>query len=186
MKSRIIKIFITILLITNCAYAQDYEKLYENAEPFGTTLYNDVDPFEDEDSLKYAYNPYPLFRTSAYLYFKDFTIEPGYYSVTPRKLKGAYYVLFKQGGKVRFIVPVAKKEDTPINFYKANIPEIKKTPWQKFSGAVSNKFYKLSVKSQKIPPPKSYITVDTDIRYIIVSVYYGEDKYILVFKRTPY
>lgn len=182
----ILIILIFILGNLNFAFAEDYEKLYEGAKPFGTKLYNDIDPFEDEDSLKYAYSPYPLFRTSAYLYFKDMTIEPGYYTVTPRKLKGEYYVLFKQGGKVRFIIPSAKKEMTPINFYKANIPEMKKTKWQKFTGAVSNKFYTTCIKSQKVPPPKSYIKVDTDIKFIVVTVYYGDDKYTLIFKRTPY
>ncbi len=184
------KVLLVFLLffvgMQECIFAQDYEKLYNNLEPFGSRLYNDIDPFEDEDSLKYAYNPYPLFRTSAYLYFKDIVIEPGYYNLTPRKLKGDDYILFKQGGKVKFIIPVAKKEMTPLNFYKANIPERKKTRWQKFSTAASNKFYTIAKKSQKIPPPKSFIKVDVDIIYIIVTVYYGEDKYIVLFKRTPY
>ena len=180
-------IIITIVLSSiNNAFCEDYNALYENIKPFGTTLYNDIDPFEDEDTIKYAYNPYPLFRTSAYLYSQEMVIEPGYYTITPRKLKGEYYVLFKQGGKVRFIVPVAKKEMTPVNFYKANIPERKKTKWQKFSESVSNKFYTLSIKSQKVPPPKSFVKVDTDIRFVIVTVYYGEDKYTLLFRRTPY
>ncbi len=186
MQKTLLIFLIVFIFSVQAVFAEDYESLYNNAEPLGTTLYNDIDPFEDEDSLKYAYNPYPLFRTSAYLYFKDMTIAPGYYSITPRKLKGKDYILFKQGGKVKFIIPAAKKEMTPLNFYKANIPERKKTKWQKFSSAVSDKFYTTCIKSQKMPPPKSFIKVDADIIYIIVTIYYGEDKYIILFRRTPY
>ena len=166
--------------------ADAFDALYKKAEPFKGALYNDIDPFEDEDMIKYAYSPYPLFRTSAYLYFKDKKIPCGYYSITPRTLQGADYILFKQYGKVKFIIPAAKKELTPPNFYKAAIPQRKKTRWQKFSEAVRNKFYKLSKNSQKIPPPKSYIQTELNDTYIIVYVYYGMDKYTVIFKRTPY
>ena len=175
-----------ILCASHAFCAESYADLYYKAEPFGSSLYNDIDPWEDEDALKYAYSPYPLFRTSAYMYFKNMKITPGYYSIVPRKLKGADYVLFKQGGKVRFIIPAVKKENTPAGFYKANIPQRKKTKWQKFSEWVRNKFYKICRRSQKIPPPKSFVQAEADISFIVILVYYGADKYTLVFKRTPY
>ena len=71
------KIFVllTILIFSSTAFASDldYDALYDAAFPFESRLFNDIDPFENEDSIKYAYSPYPLFRTSAYLYFKDFS-----------------------------------------------------------------------------------------------------------------
>lgn len=174
------------LFSSQILFADDFDSLYDNLETFSSRLYNDIDPFEDEDNLKYAYNPYPLFRTSAYLYFKEIVIPPGYYSITPRKLKDKYYLFFKQGGKVQFIIPIAKKELTPINFYKANIPERKKTKWQKFAEKTGKKFYKLSKNSQKVTPPSSFVQVEQNSIYIIVIVYYGEDKYTALFRKTPY
>lgn len=183
-------LFIIFLLssITLNAYCADFDcdSLYDAAEPFASKLYNDIDPFEDEDSIKYAWSPYPLFRTSAFLYFKDYAIEPGYYSLTPRKLQGKDYVFFKQGGKVVFIIPVAKKEQTPLNFYDANIPKIKQTKMQKFSAAVKKKFYDTAKDSRRITPPSSLVNVDVEVKYIIITLYYGEDKYTLLFRRTPY
>lgn len=181
-------VVLTILMVSLNAYASDldYDSLYDAAFPFESKLFNDIDPFENEDSIKYAYSPYPLFRTSANLYFKDYTIEPGYYSLTPRVLKGKDYVFFKQNGKVQFIIPVAKKEATPINFYEANTPQMKKTVWQKFSSGVRDKFYSTAKNSMKAPPPKSHINIDADTKYIILTLFYGEDKYTLLFRRTPY
>ena len=186
MKKIFIALSLLIFSISAFAADMDYDALYDAAFPFESRLFNDIDPFENEDSIKYAYSPYPLFRTSAYLYFKDYAIEPGYYSLTPRVLKGKDYVFFKQNGKVQFIIPVAKKEQTPINFYEANTPQIKKTKWQKFSGAVRDKFYTMAKDSMKTPPPKSHINVEVDIKYIVLTLFYGEDKYTLLFKRTPY
>lgn len=178
---------ILLLLIGMSVYADsDYDALYDSVQPFQSKLYNDIDPFEDEDMIRYAWSPYPLFRTSANLYFKDYVIEPGYYSLTPRTLSGNSYVLFKQGGKVQFIIPAVKKEATPLNFYNANTPKIKKTPWQKFSSAVSKKFYNTVKSSMRSTPPNSLVNIDTDSKYIVMTLYYGEDKYTVLFRRTPY
>lgn len=182
-----ILLFLFFVLITSLpSQAVDYDELYQNAQPFPSKLYNGIDPYEDEDALKYAWSPYPLFRTAADLYFKEFKIEPGYYILTPRKLQGKDYVLFKQNGKVQFIIPVAKKEATPFNFYDANIPKVKLTKMQKFGVAVRNKFYQTARDSMKVPPPKSLVEVETDVTYLVVVLYYGEDKYTILFRRTPY
>ena len=164
----------------------DYDSLYDSAEPMKSRLYNDIDPFEDEDNIKYAWSPYPLFRTSANMYFKDFTIEPGYYILTPRTFSGKDYILFKQNGKVQFAIPVAKKENTPMNFYEANTPKVKLTPMQKFASGVRKKFYDTAKNSMRITPPKSLVNVEVDTKFIILTLYYGEYKYIALFKRSPY
>ncbi|MBQ9245793.1 hypothetical protein IJ182_05960 [bacterium] len=186
MKKILTIIGLICLMVSSIVLAADYDAMYDGAELFPSKLYNDIDPFEDEDAIKYAYSPYPLFRTSAFMYFKDYTIEPGYYSVVPRKLKDKYYVLFKQGGKVQFIIPIAKKEPTPVHFYEANTPKVHQTKVQKITGAVRNKFYNISKSSMKIDPPKSMINIDVEVKYIIMTLYYGEDKFTLLFRRTPY
>ena len=61
-----------------------------------------------------------------------------------------------------------------------------KTYWQKFSGKVRKKFYDTAKNSGRSTPPSSHINVDVEIKYIIISLYYGEDKNILLFKRSPY
>lgn len=168
------------------SFAMDYDALYENAQPFQSKLYNDIDPYQDEDTLKYSWSPYPLFRTSADLYFKDIKVEPGYYLLTPRNISGQDFVFFKQNGKVVYVVPVAKTEATPLNFYNANTPEIKKTKWQKFTTTVRKKFYDTAKDSGRSTPPNSLVDVEVEVKYIIMNFYYGEKKYIVLFKRSPY
>ena len=186
MKKIFLLSFLLILIQNICIAELDYESLYNKAEPFSSKLYNDVDPYEDEDALKYAWSPYPLFRSAANLYFKDFKIEPGYYILTPRNLKGKDYVLFKQNGKVKFIIPSAITEKTPLNFYEANTPQIKKTKWQKFTTGIRDKFYEISGDSMRAQPPKSLVNVELDLSFIIVTIFYGDNKYTLIFKRNPF
>ncbi len=184
------KLFVVLILLVSYAAAfadnSDYDSLYENAQMFKSKLYNDVDPFQDEDNLKYSWSPYPLFRTSADLYFKDLKIEPGYYLLTPRTLSGKDYVLFKQNGKVEFIIPAVKKENTPLNFYNANTPKIKLTKWQKFSSGVRKKFYDTAKDSGRVTPPSTYVDINVEIKYVVLTLYYGDDKYTLLFRRSPY
>ncbi len=171
----------------SCAFSSDdYDSLYDSAQLFESKLYHDIDPFQDEDNIRYAWSPYPLFRTSADLYFKDIKVEAGYYLLTPRKLRDKDYVFFKQNGKVVHIVPVVKKEKTPVNFYDANIPQRKKTKWQKFTSSVRKKFYDTAKDSGRQTPPSSLVNVDVEVKYVVMSFYYGEDKYVLLFKRSPY
>ena len=99
---------------------------------------------------------------------------------------GKDYILFKQNGKVQFIIPVAKKESTPMNFYEANVPQPKLTMWQSFCKKVRKKFYDTATDAKRITPPNSLVNVDVDSKYILLNMYYEEDKFVLVFKRTPY
>ena len=179
-------LFIFISNVNASISSADYDALYEAAEPFTSKLYNNIDPYEDEDVIRYSWAPYPLFRTSADLYFKDYKLDPGYYLLTPRKLGGKDYVLFKQNGKVVHIIPVVKKEATPMNFYKANTPQLKKTPWQKVYSAVRKKFYDTAKNSGRSTPPNSYIDVKVEYKYVRVDFYYGKDKFIFLLKRSPY
>ena len=105
-----------ISIIVLCMFAlpsfaeTDWDTLYNESKPFETKLMHNIDPFQDEDNLKYSYSPYPLFRTSCYLFYRNMRIDPGYYQLTPRKMKGQYYVFFKTNGKVKFIIPVVKRD----------------------------------------------------------------------------
>lgn len=182
--------FLTLFVLSSTVSfgltTEEYDKLYENAQPFQSKLFNDIDPFQDEDNIRYSWSPYPLFRTSANLYFKDYKIEPGYYLLTPRTFGDKDYVLFKENGKVSFIIPVVKKEQTPVNFYQANTPTVKQTKMQKLGNKIKKKFYDMAKDSGRSTPPNSLVDVEVEIKYIIVSLYYGDDKYTVIFKRSPY
>ncbi len=183
---KVIILLVLILISLPSVSDEDYDTLYDNIEPFQTKLYNDIDPFQDEDTIKYSWSPYPLFRTSAELFFKDIKIEPGYYLLTPRQFNEKDYILFKQNGKVQYIIPAAKKEATPFNFYNANVPPMAKTKWQKFASGVKKKFYDTAKDSGRSTPPNSLVDIKVEIKYIIMTLYYGEDKYTVLFKRSPY
>ncbi len=177
---------IIVLQLPSLAKIDDYDLLYYQANLSDVKLMHDLDPFQDEEYQKYAWSPYPLFRTSSYMYFKNITLPPGYYLLTPRTLKGKDYILFKSAGKVKYIIPVVKKETTPIDFYQRQMPVPKQTKWQKFCKKTSDLFYKLAKNSKKIPPPKSFIDINLEGRYFIVKLYYGDDCYIMAFRKDQY
>ena len=63
---------------------------------------------------------------------------------------------------------------------------MKQTKWQKFASGVRKKFYDTAKDSGRSTPPKSLINVEVEIKYIILTLYYGDDKYTALFKRSPY
>ena len=74
-----------------------------------------------------TWSPYPLFRLASPIFFKSITIEPGYYALTPREYKDNWYILFKEGGKIKYIIPVYEREIVPMTFYDDHIPKPKLT-----------------------------------------------------------
>ena len=162
----------------------NYAELYQKTNPADFELVHNIDPYQNEDYQKYAWSPFPLFRLSSDLYFKGQTIPAGYYILTPRNMNGRDYVFFKEAGKVKYIIPVVKKELVPVGFYHNNIPEPKYTKWQSFCKIVREGFYKIfRNSSRKAPPPSSYITTEAiDRNMCLIAIYYGESKYYLVFK----
>ena len=147
--------------------ATDYARLYENAQVADFELVHKIDPYQNEDYQKYAYAPYPLFRLSSDVYFKNQAIPAGYYILTPRVIKNHDYVFFKEAGKVSYIIPVVKKELVPVDFYHNNLPTPKLTKWQnfckktncsfKFSKQVMTKEYEIRHKKCKAMPFKTFL-----------------------------
>ena len=70
----------------------DYEQIYRDLEPADFSYVHNVDPGEMYDVKDTSWSPYPLFRLSAPLFFKNTMVEPGYYLLTPREHKGNWYV----------------------------------------------------------------------------------------------
>ncbi len=189
MKKLITLTALLIALIQMPVLAQtDYATLYQEAQVPDFKLVHDIDPYQNEDYQKYAWSPFPLFRLASDIYFKGQTIPAGYYILTPREMNGNTYVFFKEAGKVKFIIPVVKKELVPLDFYHDNLPTPKYTKWQKFCKSVRDGFYKIfKNSSKKAPPPNSYIvTENIEGDMYLVVLYYGESKYYMIFKSNKY
>ena len=93
-------------------------------------------------------------------------------------------MLFKENGRVSYIVPVYKEESIPKSFYKDKLPYAKLNPYQKTAkstmGFIGKHFGK---KSQRAPIPNAYIEFDDRGEFWDMILYYGEKKYYLLFKK---
>jgi hypothetical protein len=182
-----IVIGIIIFIYQQPCYAEiDWEDLYDNSKPFETKLMNNIDPFQDEDNIKYAYSPYPLFRTSVVLYYKGTKIDSGYYQLTPRKINGRYFIFFKTCGKVQYIIPVVKRELVEATFYQKYIPEPKLTRGQRFSKKWKDFWKKIFKDSGKQPPPSSYVELQNLDTCYVLKFYFKNHCYFSVYKKVPY
>ena len=187
MKKNLIIFFIFVFTFAQNVFAEtDWDNLYNTSKPFETKLMYDIDPFQDEDNFKYTYSPYPLFRTSCHLYYRNMRINPGYYHLTLRKMNGRDFVFFKTNGKVNFIIPVVKKEISPSVYYKKFMPEPKLTRMQAFSKKWMNFWGKVFKNSGKQPPPPSFVELIDVGSYYVLKFYFKEHCYYTVYKKTPF
>ncbi len=171
--------------ITEDEYTEDIdiEQMYRDMPVPDFKYVHDIDPGEYQDTMYSTWSPYPLFRLTAPLFFKTVKIDPGYYLLTPREHDGSWYILFKEAGKVKYIVPCYKKEMVPLDFYKNNLPQIKMTKVQ----LIREKFLKFvgkNVKSSKRKPiPDTYLEAsDLDNNFISIIVYWGNYRYYFVLR----
>lgn len=161
----------------------DIEKMYRDMPVPDFKYMHNIDPGEYQDTMYSTWSPYPLFRLTTPLFFKTIAIDPGYYLLTPREHDGAWYILFKEAGKVKYIVPCYKKEMVPMDFYKNNLPQVKMTKVQ----LIREKFLKAvgkNVKSSKRQPiPDTYLEAsDMDNNFISIIVYWGNYRYYFVLR----
>ncbi len=186
MKKRYLLIFILILLtLFGIAQAEeDFDAIYENLQPANFDYIFGIDPYQTEDYVRYKLSPYPLLRTGVDFKFKDTIIPNGYYLLTPRIYNKREYILFKQGGKVMYVIPVYKKEIVEPGFYKMHVPQVKKNLWNKAGEKLTNLVGRISKDSKRTPPPQAYIDVnDIQNKYWQLILYYGGHKYYLLFSK---
>ena len=182
---KIVLLACIIFLISGKVIASepDYRSIYMNLEMPKFSYVHGIDPKQFYDNQYATYSVYPLFRLCTPLYFKSVKIMPGYYDLTPREYKGEYYLLFKQNGMVRHIVPIYKRELVPSGFYKSHLPKEKYTWTQK----VGNAFYMFvgkHIKSAKRKPTaKTYLEVnDMNDNFVIMIIYYNNFRYYTIFR----
>ncbi len=161
----------------------DVEQMYRDMPVPEFRYMHDIDPEEFHDTMYTTWSPYPLFRLTAPLFFKSVRIDPGYYLLTPREHDGAYYILFKEMGKVKYIVPCYKKEMVPVDFYKNHLVRVKMTRWQlkreKFLKRIGEKFD----SSKRKPIPDTYLEADDlDNNFISFIIYWGNYRYYFVLR----
>ena len=161
----------------------DIEQMYRDMPVPDFKYVHNIDPGEYQDTMYSTWSPYPLFRLTAPLFFKTVKIEPGYYLLTPREHKGAWYILFKEAGKVKYIVPCYKKEMVPMDFYKNHLPQVKMTKIQLIREKTLNLIGKNVKSSKRKPIPDTYLEADDlDNNFISIIVYWGNYRYYFVLR----
>ncbi|MBP7212513.1 hypothetical protein KBA27_06730 [bacterium] len=159
----------------------DYEETYRLMQVPTFSYVHGYDPGQYYDCLRYTGVPYPLLRLSAPIYFKSVKILPGYYYLTPREYKGESYILVKEQGTVKYILPVYKKNFVPVGYYDAVLPKPKLTPWQKFQEHMYNTIGRMSKDSRRLPTPNYYLELqDVGNNFVSVVVYYKEFRYYTI------
>ena len=159
----------------------DVEEQYRNMPVADFSYIHDIDPGEYQDTMYSTWSPYPLFRLTSPLYFKTTAIQPGYYLLTPREHEGKWYILFKEAGKVKYIVPCYKREMVPLNFYKNNLPKIKLTKIQLIREKTLKFVGKHIDSSKRKPIPDTFLEAnDMDNSFISIIVYWGDYRYYFV------
>lgn len=183
MKKLLLVLSLIVMTMPVFAGETDYEQIYRDLEPADFSYVHDIDPGEVYDTQYSAWSPYPLFRLTTQLVFKNTTIEPGYYLLTPREHKGNWYILFKEQGKVKYIIPVYNREIVPMGFYDENLPKIKLTPTQKFHLKFHDFVGKHVKSSQRRPAPNTFLEVtDLENNFISLVIYWGDHRYYMVLR----
>lgn len=162
----------------------NYDEIYSNLQEADFDYIFGLDPHQSEDYTKYMHSPYPLFRSGVNLIFKTKRIPPGYYLLTPREKDGKTYVLFKENGRVSYVVPVYEEDIIPETFWEEKIPQPKPTTGQKIKKKTMDFIgTKWGKKNQRTPIPKAYIEFSDAGIYWDMILYYGQKKYYLLFKK---
>ena len=178
-------LIILILLIGLSVHEEKtvFEQIYRELEVPDFSYIHNVDPGEMYDTQNTSWSPYPLFRLTSPLFFKNITIEPGYYLLTPREHKGNWYILFKEAGQVKYIIPAYNREIVPMGFYEANLPKPKLTPSQKFHIKFFDFVGKYVKSSQRKPAPNTYLeATDLENNFISIIIYWGNYRYYMILR----
>lgn len=161
---------------------KDYAQIYNDLEPADFSYLHNIDPDQYYDTKDATWSIYPLIRLNSYIYFKNISIEPGYYLLTPREHKGKWYILFKQNGLVQHIIPAYDRDLTPEGFYDSHIPKPKLTKAQKIHMGVLDFLGNFNSTKRKTPI-KTYMEVnDLENYFVSIIIYYGNHKYSTIFR----
>lgn len=163
----------------------NYQEIYDSLEEADFEYIFGLDPNQNDEYTRYMYSPYPLFRSGVDIVFKSKTIKSGYYLLTPREKNGKTWVLFKENGRVSFVIPVYKEEVISPDFYKDKLPHEVLNLYEKTKKGTMNFIGKTwGRKNQRTPIPQAYIEFDDIGEFWDMKLYYGLKKYCLLFKKA--
>lgn len=161
---------------------KNYAQIYNNLEVPDFSYLHNIDPEQYYDMKDTSWSVYPLLRLISPIYFKNITIEPGYYLLTPREHEGNWYMLFKQNGIVKHIIPVYERDYTPEMFYDEHIPKPKYTTAQKIHMGFLD-FIGNFKSTKRKTPVQTYLEVnDLENYFVSIIIYYGSHKYSTIFR----
>ena len=161
---------------------KNYAEIYNSLEVPSFSYLHDIDPDQYYDMKDTSWSIYPLLRLMSPIYFKTITIEPGYYLLTPREQDGKWYMLFKQNGTVKHIIPVYERDYTPEMFYDEHIPKPKLTTAQKIHMGFLD-FIGNFKSTKRKTPIQTYLEVnDLENYFVSIIIYYGSHKYSTIFR----
>lgn len=167
---------------SNTKSTKDYASIYNSLDVPTFSYLHDIDPDQYYDMKDTSWSVYPLLRLISPIYFKNITIEPGYYLLTPREQDGKWYMLFKQNGVVKHIIPVYDRDYTPEMFYDEHIPKPKLTTSQKIHMGFLDFIGKMNSTKRKAPV-QTYLEVnDLENYFVSIIIYYGSHKYSTIFR----
>ena len=167
---------------TKTKTTKNYAQIYRDLEVPSFSYQHNIDPDQFYDTKDATWSIYPLLRLISPLYFKNITIEPGYYLLTPREHKGKWYMLFKQNGIVKHIIPVYNRDYTPEMFYDEHIPKPKLTKAQKMHMGFLDFIGRFGATKRK-PPVQTYLEVnDLENYFVSIVIYYGAHQYFTIFR----
>ena len=162
----------------------NWENLYAQQEVADFEYIFGIDPYQNDEYKKYMYSPYPLFRLGVPLIFKTVEINPGYYQLTPRDKNGKTWILFKENGRISYVIPAYKEENVDDSFWEDKLPHERLNAYQKLAKNTKNFIgKKFGSKNQRTPIPNAYIEFDDKGVYYNMILYYGDKKYYLIFKK---
>jgi len=163
----------------------DYDEVYNGLSSLDLYFDYRVDPSEDSEVFGYQESPYPLFRSSLALYFKDINLEPGYYLLTPKNFSNSDFVIFKQNGKVAGFIPVYEKIKIDPKVVYKEPPKPKPKLYKRPFIAVKKGFVKTFGGMRRPPKPyrhKFESKITDDGKYFIVWFYQEDYLYKMIFK----
>ena len=161
---------------------KNYSQIYRDLKVPDFSYLHNIDPEQYYDMKDTSWSVYPLLRLISPIYFKNITIEPGYYLLTPREHDGEWFILFKQNGIVKHIIPVYERDYTPMNFYDEHIPKPKLTKSQKIHMGFLDFLGKFDSTKRKEPVESFLELHDVENHLVTIIIYYGGHKYSTLFR----
>ena len=170
--NKILFIFILVFILENSCFAKDYAKIFSDLPNIKVEYIESEDPDEYYDVKDYYFSPYPLLRLTRPMYVCDLTIQPGFYLLTPREYNGHKVILFKDNGKVKYVVPVYEYEHVIVE------QEYTK-PKKKWYQIRDRYTFQAPYYEQKMKVYDAY----SDSRYTIIDLYYRSGRYKTIYKK---